>query len=56
MGREVVGEPVGPHVPLLVGEDAEFAAGHGAAEKDEAAGLVLGEIRVGVVVLDDAFE
>lgn len=47
---------MGPHLPLLVGEDAKFAAGHGAAEQDKAGDLILGEIRVGVVVLDDAFE
>ena len=49
-------EAVGPHLPLLVGEDAKFAAGHGAAEKDEAGGLVFGKIRVRVIVLYDAFE
>jgi hypothetical protein len=55
-GGQVVGEAVGPHLPLLIGEDAKFAAGHRAAEKDEASSLVFDEIRVGMVVFHNAFE
>jgi len=43
-GGQVVGEAVGPHLRLLMGEDTKFAAGHRAAEKDEAGSLVFGEI------------
>ena len=43
-----MGEAVGPHLPLLMGQDAKFAAGHRAAEKDEDGSLVFGEIRVGM--------
>jgi len=53
---KIVGEAVGAHLFGLVGEDAEVAAGPGATEKDEAGGLVLGELGVGMVVLDAAFE
>ena len=37
-------------------QDAKVAAGHGTAGEDVAGGLVYGEVRVGLVVLDGAFE
>jgi hypothetical protein len=55
-GGQVMGEAVGTHLPLLVGENAKVAASHRAAEKDEAGGLVFGEVRVGTVVFNAAFE
>lgn len=52
----MMGEAVGAHRVFLMGENAEVAAGHGAAEKDEAGDLVLGEAGAGMVVLDAAFD
>lgn len=43
----MMGEAVGPHLPLLVGEDVKLAAGHGAAEKDETSDVVLGKYESG---------
>jgi hypothetical protein len=55
-GRQVLGEAVGPHLPLLMGEDAKVAASHRAAEKDEASGLVFREVRIGTVVFYGALD
>ena len=50
-----MGEAMGSHLPLLMSQDAEIAAGSGATEENEACGLVLEKIRVGMVVRDCAF-
>ena len=49
-------EAMGPHLPLLIGQYANFAAGHCAAQKDEAGRFVLREVQIRMVVLYLAFE
>ena len=53
---QAVGKAVGPHLPLLIGQYANFAARHGAAEQDETSRFVLRKIQVGMVVLYHALE